>query len=171
VSKPKSTPSNKATEEKTRVEKERLIRMLRTALRLLGLTNREIERRLGYTPSYLTRLFSGQIELRFEHVADIVNAMGMTVAEFFQFAYPLTGEPLSEPAQQLEEVLEELRPSAPSRRLPEGRTSDSLKEIVRQNMEQIAAEMRTREERPKPRKRKAPEVETPGVPPSLAIRP
>src|SRR5262245_66291348 len=94
-----------------RDEIERVIRMLRTAMRLLGFTNREIERRLKYTPSYLTRLFSGQIELRFEHVVDIVHAMGMTVDEFFRFSYPEREQKLSESAARLEALLEEMRPT------------------------------------------------------------
>jgi transcriptional regulator with XRE-family HTH domain len=88
-----------------------MIRMLRTAMRLLGFTNREIERRLGYTPSYLTRLFSGQIELRFEHIVDIVQAMGMTVEEFFRFSYPEREEKPTEASKRLESLLEEMRPT------------------------------------------------------------
>lgn len=99
-------------ETKAKEETERVIRMLRTALRLLGFTNREIERRLDYTPSYLTRLFSGQIELRFGHVVEIANAMGMTAEEFFHFAYPVRPGERSEPALQLNEILEELKPSS-----------------------------------------------------------
>ncbi len=99
-----------AMETKAKEETERIIRMIRTALRLLGFTNREIERRLGYTPSYLTRLFSGQIELRFEHIVDIASAMGLTAEEFFQFAYPLRKGERSEAALQLDELLEEIRP-------------------------------------------------------------
>lgn len=110
-------------ETKSKEETERIIRMLRTALRLLGLTNREIERRLGYTPSYLTRLFSGQIELRFEHVVDIASAMGLTAEEFFQFAYPGRKRERSEPAIKLDEVLEELRPA--------GRDPEGIREIQR----------------------------------------
>ena len=44
-------------------EVDRLLNVLRTSIRLLGLTNREIERRLGLTPSYVSRIFSGTIEL------------------------------------------------------------------------------------------------------------
>src|SRR5215510_2556428 len=98
-------------EDKSKKESERIIHRLRIALRLLGFTNREIERRLGYTPSYLTRLFSGQIELRFEHIVDIVDAIGMTVDEFFHFAYPGQPAELSKAAQQLDKLLDELRPS------------------------------------------------------------
>jgi transcriptional regulator with XRE-family HTH domain len=110
----KTQTPNKAQEEKTKKEKDLIIRRLRTAMRLLGFTNREIERRLGYTPSYLTRLLSGEIELRFEHIVDIVGAMGMTAEEFFQFAYPVRAGERSEPAIQLEEVLAELRPGGHS---------------------------------------------------------
>jgi transcriptional regulator with XRE-family HTH domain len=96
-------------------ESERIVRKLRTALRLLGFTNREIERRLGYTPSYLSRLFSGQIELRFEHIVDIARAMGLSADEFFAFAYPPRSDPPGEAARQLAQILEDIKPSTPSR--------------------------------------------------------
>lgn len=98
-------------ESTAKKEADRIIGKLKVAIRLLGFTNREIERRLGYTPSYLTRLFSGQIELRFEHIVDIAQAMGLTADEFFAFAYPPRSDPPSETAGQLEALLEELRPS------------------------------------------------------------
>lgn len=144
---------NSVMETKSKEETERIIHRLRTALRLLGFTNREIERRLGYTPSYLTRLFSGQIELRFEHIVDIVAAMGMTAEEFFHFAYPpRTGE-RSEPAVQLNEILEELRPS--SGRSSTGRNSieaieedlERLTKVFQKNMDIINSRLREQIER------------------------
>jgi transcriptional regulator with XRE-family HTH domain len=98
-------------ESTAKKEAERIIGKLKVAIRLLGFTNREIERRLSYTPSYLTRLFSGQIELRFEHIVDIARAMGLTADEFFAFAYPARNDEPSETARQLDTLLEELRPS------------------------------------------------------------
>jgi transcriptional regulator with XRE-family HTH domain len=103
-------------ETTNRQESDRVIGKLKVAIRLLGHTNREIERRLGYTPSYLTRLFSGQIELRFEHVVDIARAMGLTADEFFAFAYPPRREQPSEAFQQLNALLDELRPAPPPAR-------------------------------------------------------
>jgi len=100
-------------ESTNRQESDRIIGKLKVAIRLLGHTNREIERRLGYTPSYLTRLFSGQIELRFEHVVDIARAMGLTADEFFAFAYPPRRDEPSEAFQQLNALLDELRPAPP----------------------------------------------------------
>lgn len=123
-------------ETQSKEETERIIRMLRTALRLLGFTNREIERRLSYTPSYLTRLFSGQIELRFEHVVDIASAMGLTAEEFFQFAYPARKRERSEPATKLDEVLEELRPAG---RDPEGirELQQLVSRLIEQNIDKF----------------------------------
>jgi transcriptional regulator with XRE-family HTH domain len=106
-------------ESTAKKEADRIIGKLKVAIRLLGFTNREIERRLSYTPSYLTRLFSGQIELRFEHIVDIARAMGLTADEFFAFAYPARNDPPSEAAQQLDSLLEELRPAPrPPRAIP-----------------------------------------------------
>ena len=106
-------------ESTAKKEADRIIGKLKVAIRLLGFTNREIERRLGYTPSYLTRLFSAQIELRFEHIVDIARAMGLTADEFFAFAYPARNDSPSEAAQQLDSLLEELRPAPrPPRAIP-----------------------------------------------------
>lgn len=92
-------------------EVDRVIRLLRTLLRMLGFTNREIERRLGYTPSYLTRLFGGQIELKFEHILQIERAMGLKPGEIFDFAYPRRGQDPSPAAVKLRDMLEEMHPS------------------------------------------------------------
>ena len=90
-------------------EVQRLINILRTAMRVLGVTNREVERRLGQSPSYLSRVFSGGIELKAEHLIQIPRAMGMEPAEFFHLAYPKTVEPASKAAVQLRDSLKELQ--------------------------------------------------------------
>jgi transcriptional regulator with XRE-family HTH domain len=132
---PKTHAPDETRAEKTKEEKALIIRRLKTAMRLLGFTNREIERRLGYTPSYLTRLLSGEIELRFEHVVEIASAMGMTAEEFFQFAYPVRAGERSEPAVQLNEILEELRPGQNPEWTKE--LQQTIATILWQNMEKI----------------------------------
>jgi transcriptional regulator with XRE-family HTH domain len=69
-------------------ETEHIVQILKTAMRILGCTNREMERRLGVSGGYLSRLFAGTMELRFEHVVDIAEALGLSVEEIFRFAYP-----------------------------------------------------------------------------------
>lgn len=102
-------------EPQDKEEVERLIRVLTTAMRILDISNREVERRLNLSPSYLSRLFNGLIELRAEHLLAISRAIGLKPAEFFYLAYPKRPEPPSDAAQQLRKVLQELAPTpAPS---------------------------------------------------------
>lgn len=70
-------------------------------MRVLGFRNADIERKLGWSVSYLSRLYSGGIELRFEHIVDIASALGLRTEEVFRFAYPETGEEPSEAARQV----------------------------------------------------------------------
>ncbi|HKH49397.1 MAG TPA: helix-turn-helix transcriptional regulator [Thermoanaerobaculia bacterium] len=87
-----------------------MIRVLTTAMRILDISNREIEKRLQMSPSYLSRLFNGLIELRMEHLLAISRAIGLTPAEFFSLAYPKRSAPPSEAALRLRRVLQELSP-------------------------------------------------------------
>lgn len=85
-------------------ETAHMIQVLRSALRVLGYTNREIESRLGVSGGYLTRLFNGTLELRFQHIVDIARAMGLEPEEIIQLAYPQPPSPPSESAQRLRET-------------------------------------------------------------------
>jgi len=97
-------------------EVERLMNVLRTAIRLLGLSNREIERRLGLTPSYLSRLFGGYIELKVEHVLAIARAIGLQPGEFFELAYPRRTDSSSEAFRTIRTLLRDMQPSEEPRR-------------------------------------------------------
>lgn len=105
-------------------EVERLIRVLTTAMRILDLSNREVERRLHLSPSYLSRLFNGLIELRVEHLLAISRAIGLKPAEFFYLAYPKRPDPPSDASLQLRRVLQELQPPLPLPSSPAARGSD-----------------------------------------------
>jgi transcriptional regulator with XRE-family HTH domain len=96
-----------------RDEVERLIRVLTTAMRILDISNRDIEKRLHLSPSYLSRLFNGLIELRVEHLLSISRAIGLKPAEFFSLAYPKRPETPSEAVLQLRRVLQDLSPPGP----------------------------------------------------------
>jgi transcriptional regulator with XRE-family HTH domain len=74
-------------------ETEHMLRTLKMIMRILGYTNRDVERKLGLSSSYLSRLFSGGMELRFDHIVHIGKAMGLTPEEVLQFAYPHPKEP------------------------------------------------------------------------------
>ena len=105
-------------------EVERLIRVLTTAMRILDLSNREVERRLHLSPSYLSRLFNGLIELRVEHLLAISRAIGLKPAEFFYLAYPKRPDPPSDASLQLRRVLQEPQPPLPAPSSPLVRGSE-----------------------------------------------
>jgi transcriptional regulator with XRE-family HTH domain len=92
-------------QERWKDEAARLVRLIQAIQRLLGVTNRQIERRLGLSSSSLSRLFKGLIALRFEHIASIVDALGLRLEEFFWLAYPAKPGERSAAAQQIQSVL------------------------------------------------------------------
>jgi len=102
---PKKPPENQ--------EIQRILDVTQTLLRVLGLSNREIERRLGFSPSYLTRVFTGYVEVKLEHILEIARAMGLSPAEFFSFVYPDVPEPASQAAEQIRSRLAQLQPGKP----------------------------------------------------------
>ena len=102
------------TEDKEEVQ--RLLGVLRTLMRMLGVSNREIERRLELHPSSLTRFFNGQVEAKLELVLGITRALGLEYHELFAFAYPERQMgPESAAAQKIRSLLDGLAP--PKKRL------------------------------------------------------
>lgn len=76
-------------------------------MKVLGFTNRDVERKLGLSGSYLSRLFSGMIDLKVDHVVAISQVIGLEPEEMFQIAFPKKKKAPSAAAQRLKETLEE----------------------------------------------------------------
>jgi transcriptional regulator with XRE-family HTH domain len=120
-------------------EVERLLTVFRTAMRILGITNRDVEKKLGVSPSYLSRLFSGTIELKVEHIMELVAAIGLEPAEFFHLAYPRLPEPGSDSAQRLRQTLRDLQPASPEPRagVP---TQDEIDQMLMKSLRKLLVE-------------------------------
>ena len=128
-------------------EIQRLLYVLRVAMRMLDVSNREIEKRLGLSYGYLSRLFSGSIELKVEHILQIVEVLGLTPAEFFQLAYPRRNTPPSEAAERLRSILEGLGPLSPEERPPvQPMSAQELEAIVSKVLRKML-----KETKPEPR--------------------
>lgn len=69
-------------------EGQRLLELLRTLMRMLDFSNREVERRIGLNHGAFSRMLSGHIEPKLDVVLDAVKAIGLEYDEFFAFAYP-----------------------------------------------------------------------------------
>ncbi|HTG34614.1 MAG TPA: helix-turn-helix transcriptional regulator [Thermoanaerobaculia bacterium] len=123
-------------------EIEHVIQVIRSAMRVLGFTNREVERRLGVSGGYLTRLFSGVMELRFEHIVDISRAIGLEPQELFELVYTQPRKPPTEAAQRIRETFgpAPLEPPVPVAKVELPRDEESL-EAVEQGMERMMMKM------------------------------
>jgi len=96
-----------------KAEIQRILDLLRMLIRISGLSNREVERRLKLSPSYLSRLFGGYLEVKLEHLLGISRALGLKPSEFFAFAYPEGPLEPSEAYQRIRNVLQTLQPIRP----------------------------------------------------------
>jgi transcriptional regulator with XRE-family HTH domain len=88
-------------------ESERLMSLLRKAMRMLDVKHRDLAKRLGVSPSYLSRLFHGVIDLKVDQLVRIVEALGLRPGEFFRMAYPEDAEPFTPAAAALRGLVPE----------------------------------------------------------------
>ncbi|HEV8581858.1 MAG TPA: helix-turn-helix transcriptional regulator [Thermoanaerobaculia bacterium] len=89
-----------------------LVKILKRAISALGLTQKEVEQRLGLSQGYLSRLFGGQIDLKVDHVAQIARVLQVDPEEIFRLAFPSSRLEPSFQAQYLRQAfgVEEPRP-------------------------------------------------------------
>jgi hypothetical protein len=125
-----------------------MIMTMRTLMRILGFRNADVERKLGWSVSYLSRLYSGGIELRFEHIVDIAGALGLRPEEVFHFAHPDLGEEPSEAARQVRQATASLGgirlpatpPAAPAAPLPPAITEADVERIVAKTLRRFLSD-------------------------------
>jgi transcriptional regulator with XRE-family HTH domain len=126
------------------VETQSMIATLRTLMQILGIRQVQVERALGWSVSYLSKILAGKAELRFEHILDMGMAMGLKPQEVFRFAYPDWGEPPSEAGRRVREITGNLaspNPPAPPAPQPEARlTEKDVERMVARTMRRMFAE-------------------------------
>ncbi|MFL6192612.1 MAG: helix-turn-helix domain-containing protein [Thermoanaerobaculia bacterium] len=129
--------------QEDKAEIDRIVDLLRTLIRLTGLSNREIERRLNLSPSYLSRLFGGYLEVKMEHVLGIGRALGLRPQEVFAFLYPPErAEEPSEAARSLRAILHSLQPpprqpEAAKTAAPPTYSAEEVERRIQQALEQV----------------------------------
>lgn len=82
-----------------------MLDVLRSAIRALGFSYNEVGAKLGVSNGYLSRLFSGKIDLKFDHIVEISRALGFEPEEMVHLAYPQPRTPPSQSAARYQELM------------------------------------------------------------------
>jgi DNA-binding phage protein len=101
-------------------EAHRLIELLHTLARVLGLSNAALARRADVSLASMNRYFKGDAEARLDFVLAVVRAVGLEVREFFELAYPKPEAPTA----TYQKVATLLKPIQPGRALESPRVPD-----------------------------------------------
>jgi len=73
---------------RAKAEATRLCKRLHLVILLSEYSQREVEKRAGYSSGYLSQVLYGHIELKYHHVITILEAIELTPAELFADLYP-----------------------------------------------------------------------------------
>lgn len=90
-------------------ETERLINLLKVTLKILGISHREVARRVDMSPSYVSKLLTGATEMRLDHVIRFCRAAEVEPVEFFALAYPRHPPAGSPAASKVRELLQNVK--------------------------------------------------------------
>ena len=104
-----------AESKKMSPEVKHMLSVLRSVIRGLGYNYQDVANKLGLSNGYMSRLFSGKIELKFQHIVEIARVLGFEVEEIFHLAYPKQKEPTS-PAAQRYQMLTQIDAGTPTSR-------------------------------------------------------
>jgi transcriptional regulator with XRE-family HTH domain len=120
----------------SQAEIRRLTDALRTLIRLGGVSHRHIERELGLSTGYLTRILAGQVQLRVLHVLSICHVIDLPASTFFAALYP-PRPPANDRETRLIRSLSHYHPEPVDPRDPE-----SLLRILRANLDALEDQIR-----------------------------
>ena len=73
-------------------EVERTRRTLAAMVRLRDMTLQELDQRTGHQRGYFSQILSGRLALRYRHVVEVLEALGIDRQFFFRMVYPTATE-------------------------------------------------------------------------------
>jgi transcriptional regulator with XRE-family HTH domain len=68
---------------------EGILSLLKRAIRSSGLSQKEVDRRIGVQPGYLSQVMIGRLDLKLKHLLRALEAIGVDPVGFFQLAFPV----------------------------------------------------------------------------------
>jgi hypothetical protein len=122
-------------------ESDRIISLLKNAIRLSNHTYRDVEREMGWRVGTITRLMRGGLGLKVEHLLSILRVIGFSPGRFFVAACPIPTA--AEPAEhRLFRLLEQmyadpatLHQAAP----PTANPQDEIDQMVQTSLRKLIA--------------------------------
>jgi len=73
-------------------EVERTRRTLAAMVRLRGMTLQELDQRTGHQRGYFSQILGGRLALRYRHVVEVLEVLGIDRQFFFRMVYPTATE-------------------------------------------------------------------------------
>lgn len=109
-------------------EVEHARRTLAAMVRLRGMTLQELDRRAGHQRGYFSQILGGRLALRYRHVVEVLEVLGIDRQTFFRLVYPTATE-LAQGGdlfRLLDRPIEPARPAdgpSPAKPAPHGRAA------------------------------------------------
>ncbi len=66
----------------------RILSLLKRAIRSSGMSQKEVDRRIGVQPGYLSQVMIGRLDLKLKHLLRALEAIGVDAVGFFELAFP-----------------------------------------------------------------------------------
>jgi transcriptional regulator with XRE-family HTH domain len=67
---------------------DRILTLLKRAIRSSGLSQKEVDRRIGVQPGYLSQVMIGRLDLKLKHLLRVLEAIEIDPTAFFKLAFP-----------------------------------------------------------------------------------
>lgn len=67
---------------------QRVLSLLKRAIRSSGMSQKEVDRKIGVQPGYLSQVMIGRLDLKVKHLLRALEAIDVDPAGFFNLAFP-----------------------------------------------------------------------------------
>jgi transcriptional regulator with XRE-family HTH domain len=95
----------------TKHKAEQLTEVFKILLRFSKVRHRDIEKKLGFSGGYMSRLLSGKIDIKLSHVLSLAEILDIRLHELFAIAFPEDGAKRPSPGlQHIQKVFPTLVP-------------------------------------------------------------
>lgn len=111
----------------------RVAEVLAAAVRVAGRSRLSLEKQMGLSSGYLSKILGGTVELRLRHVSMILDALEVDPSDFYRVAFPRRLSS-SRTGRRLMEDVESLLAKD---RAPEALTDDEFDEQVKRSLTRL----------------------------------